>query len=45
MVDKIVTVNEFYPGKGANAIKVNANFNDVVLKTNEIIDELAVMQG
>ena len=45
MVDKIVTVNEFYPGKGANAIKVNANFNDVVLKTNEIIDELTVMQG
>jgi hypothetical protein len=45
MVDKIVTVNEFYPGKGANAIKVNSNFNDVVLKTNEIIDELAVMQG
>ena len=45
MVDKIVAVNEFIAGKGANSIKMNANFNDVVTTTNEIIDELAVMRG
>lgn len=45
MVDKIVSLNEFVAGTGANSIKMNQNFNETVVAVNDIIDEIAVLQN
>lgn len=44
MADKIVELNEFISGTGANAIKMNQNFNTIKTTVNDIIDDVATVE-